>query len=92
MYFKFKAPISGGYGDSFENAIVIEMDNGDLGVDMEYKILKMIHSLGGNSWKLDHQEMIKKNGKVYDKLSIVLENNPGFFHNYYFDITRFYGK
>lgn len=89
-YFQVNLPISGGNGDSFENAIIIETTNSSEGIHMEYEVLKYIHLLGNKSWKRDKQELHKVNRKVYDKLKLVLEDDPDNYHNYYFDITRFY--
>lgn len=88
--FDVDLPISGGSGQNIDDPIVIEVEND--GVKIEYQIIGFIQKLGGKSWKMAKTELIPKDGRWIDKISIVLDDDPDHYHNFYFDITRFYGK
>lgn len=93
--FNVLLPISGGCGQSFDDAIIINGGVKD-GVSIEYMTLKYLLILIGKNigedWNLEEQQLTQKDNKYYDILSIVFNNEPNVFHNYYFDITEFYGK
>ena len=40
--------------------------------------------------KREKQEVIEKDGKYFDKLYVVLTDDPEHYHSYYFDISEFY--
>lgn len=88
--FDVDLPISGGSGQNIDDLIVIEVEKD--GVKIEYQIIGFIQQLGGKSWKMEKQELIPKDGRWIDKISIVLDDDLDHYHNFYFDITRFYGK
>ena len=92
-YFGVDLPISGGMGISIENAFIINTDDSCEGIGMERKILNYLFQLmGGKDWKLIKQELVSKENKKYDKLKILWKDDPSNYHNYYFDITQFFGK
>lgn len=84
-------PISGGMGDSIENAFIIEESNSGKGISIEYKILDYLFGfMGLKEWKLEKQELIEKENRYYDKLQFSWDEDKENFHSYYFDITNFH--
>ena len=89
--FEKDLPISGGFGSSIVDAIVIELANGGVGVDMEYQVLEYLRILNRTpNWKVEKQELLGHDNKHYDKLSIIYSDNAAYRHNYYFDISKFF--
>jgi hypothetical protein len=80
---------SGGSGDSYEDAIVI---NGALkqseGVEAEYQYISKIHGTKDKGWKIDGQTMYREEKKVLDVVEISLIPS-GEKRIYYFDVTGF---
>ncbi len=87
--FHVDLPISGGNGQNVDDPIVIEAEKN--GIDIENQIIGYIQQLGGKTWKKEKQELISKEDRWIDKISIVLADDPEHYHNYYFDITKSYG-
>lgn len=85
-FFDVDLPISGGDGQSIDDPIIIYCDGNP--APMEYRIIGYIQELGNKAWSVGKQELIKQEGKSIDKVSIVLEDDPENYHNYYFDITQ----
>jgi hypothetical protein len=83
--------ISGGSGDSQEEAIVISgAEKQSEGVDAEYRHLSTIHGVKDKNWKIDGQTMVRDSDakKVYDVVEISLIPS-GEKRIYYFDVTGF---
>ena len=81
---------SGGNGDSFESAVVINADNSDIGVQAEYDYIASQCGKPQRDWKAQKQGLQKHDGKPYDVLAIVLSD--GHLRTFYFDIASFFGK
>ena len=87
--------ISGGIGNSIEEAIVLESAGPmDDYVDLEYQITDLFYMDRDVSWKLKGQELIIKDSRKYDKLTVAVEGingNPMPLHleYHYFDITKY---
>ncbi|MFX0025439.1 MAG: hypothetical protein ACFE8M_03430 [Candidatus Hermodarchaeota archaeon] len=77
--------ITGGDGNSLDDAIIISDCSHFEGIDQEYIILKKKF---GN-YKLIKQSLIEESGKIYDFLEIILED--GGKTEVYFEITNFFG-
>jgi len=87
-------PISGGMGNSIEEAVVLE-SAGPLNdyPSLEYQVMDLI-SLGRDvSWELKGQEFLVKDDRKYDKLVVAVKGINGNpmplqLENHYFDITK----
>lgn len=88
QFFNVNLPISGRNGQSIDDAIII--NSGENPVSIEYQIIDLIQQMGAKKWRMEKQELIKKDGKFIDKVSIVLEDDSMNYRNYYFDITQVY--
>ena len=88
--FHVDLPISGGNGQSIDDPIVIEAEKDC--VALENQIIGFIKQLGGKTFKIEKQELISKEDCRIDKISIVLVDDPENYHNYYFDITKSFGR
>ena len=84
--FDLDLPISGGQGQSVEDPIVIDLEKD--GVALEYKIIQLIHELGGKKYKIERQELINQGNRQIDKISVILDDEPYGVRNFYFDITK----
>lgn len=96
--FGINLPIKGGFGDSMENAVIIEYEGGlnDF-VATEYAYLKYIGIGRRIEWKILEQALISENDRRYDKIKIEVtqiidEKFTSRVENYYFDITDCFGK
>ena len=90
-------PISGGTGNSLENAIVIQRLVPNDYVATEYAILKYLGLGRGVTWKLLQQQLIEADGRVIDKMKLEVSQTTKTdiittIENYYFDITECFGK
>lgn len=85
-FFNVDLPISGGNGQSIDDPIIINA--GESPVTIEYQVIGFIQQLGNKKWDMEKQETVKKDDKYIDKVSIVLEDDPDNYRNYYFDITQ----
>ncbi|TGY63910.1 hypothetical protein [Parabacteroides distasonis] len=77
-------PISGGWGYTQEDAVVLEVDNEGDGVALEYKFLEYRsyeegiifrpkgYKLEGFRFKMGKQALYKKNGKSYDWVTMTV--------------------
>jgi hypothetical protein len=86
-------PISGGIGNSIDNAVVIEHTPLNDYVSVEHQVLKYI-ALGRGllDWKIISQQLLFENGKSLDKLQVkvIFKKDGQLFEsteNHYFDIT-----
>lgn len=76
---------SGGDGRSKDTAVVINAANDLEGTDAEYRWLRE-HC----ACKVKGQALITDSGHVYDLMTVVLPNSSQM--QYYFDITKSFGK
>jgi hypothetical protein len=81
---------SGGNGDSFESAVVINAADSLTGVKAEYDFVINQCGQRGKDWDLHEQIMSPHNGKPHDVFVVKLSN--GQIRTFYFDISNFFGK
>lgn len=98
MEFGVDLPISGGIGNSIDNAVIIEYV-GPMNdyTETEYAVLKYIGLGRGIEWKVTKQELHFHEGKKIDKIIIETTEQKGnqlssTLENHYFDITACFGK
>lgn len=89
--------ISGGYGKSIEEAIVIHKEEVEDYVGLEYFILECLEERSGLQWRRLGQSLLDEEGRKIDKISIETRQLPeGEWQtkeeHYYFDITACYGQ
>lgn len=89
--------ISGGTGNSIDNAIIIHRNRINDYVRTEYYILKCIGIGRRIEWKTIGQELLFYNDKKIDKIKIETTNFSNNeitkqIESFYFDITECYGK
>jgi hypothetical protein len=83
---------SGGNGDSFESAIIINgVDKQSESVAAEYRYLSRLHGEKDKAWRVEGQSMTSEEKNVYDVIEIVLIPTSEK-RIYYFDVTRFAWK
>jgi hypothetical protein len=83
---------SGGTGDSFEDAIIINgVDKQSESVEAEYRYLAKLHGEKDKSWRVEAQTVTKEDKRIFDEIEIVLIPTAEK-RIYYFDITRFAWK
>ena len=87
-------PISGGMGNSIEEAVILEKA-GPMNdyVSLEYQVMDLISMGRDVSWELKGQELLVKDDRKYDKLMVAVKGINGnpvpLQHEYhYFDITK----
>ena len=87
-------PISGGMGNSIEAAVAME-SAGPLNdyVSLEYQVMDLISQGRDVKWELKGQELVVKDARKYDKLTVAVKGingNPMPLHleYHYFDITK----
>ncbi len=95
--FGVELPISGGYGNSIENAIIIQKDGINDYIGTEHFILKCLGIGRQIKWKILGQELINLNNTKIDKIKIETEELTESeiitqIENYYFDITECFGN
>lgn len=95
--FGVELPISGGFGNSIDNPIIIHKVGMNDYVGTEYFILKCLGTGRRIEWKKLKQELITHNNKKIDKIKIetrqVTESEIiTQIENYYFDITECFGN
>jgi len=79
-------PISGGTGNSIDNAIKIDKEYEDWS-DVLYTCLRLSNRLLQRNWKIVLQTTIEKNGRTFDKIKLEIEGDDKNYYNYYFDIS-----
>jgi len=83
--------ISGGPGDTIENAVVVTADSSFAGVEAEYAYVQQACSQLGMTWKtLSQSQLTSPGGKNYDEITVILSD--GTTSNFYFAIDSFFGK
>lgn len=94
--FRVELPISGGFGNSIENAVIIQRAGINDYVGIEHLIIECIGKGRQIKWKILGQELIIHNNKKIDKIKIETQQLTEIeiitqIENYYFDITEFFG-
>jgi hypothetical protein len=84
-------PISGGYGTSFEDAVIIEIPNMSA-VFLEKYLLGAIYHIRGVRYEHTLQSLIHKDEKTYDVLTCKIMDKLGDEEKIYFDITQYWGN
>src|SRR6478736_4551802 len=78
--------VTGGVGDSFATAIVIrKTPKGLSAAGAEHLILTQRFGKRGEGWTLTRQDLIKRDGRVFDAFHILLPG--GIERTLYFDVT-----
>ncbi len=92
--FKEDLPISGGMGNSIEQAVILE-SAGLLNdyISLEYHVMDLISKGRDVSWELKGQELVVKEGRKYDKLMVAVKGINGNpmplqIEYHYYDITN----
>ncbi len=92
--FNENLPISGGMGNSIEEAVILE-SAGPLNdyVPLEYQVMDLISQDRDVSWELKGQELLVKDARKYDKLMVAVKGINGNpmplqLEIHYFDITK----
>ena len=87
-------PISGGMGNSIEQAVTLESARplNDY-VSLQYQVMDLISRGRDVSWELKGQELIVKEGRKYDKLMVAVKGINGNpmtlqIEYHYYDITN----
>jgi len=91
--FEVDLDISGGYGNSQENSIIIHRTSLNDYVGIEHFILKCLGTVRRIEWKKIGQELLSANEKKIDKIKIETIKTTAQeiitqTENYYFDITE----
>lgn len=94
--FRVDLPISGGFGNSIDNAIIIHRNAINDYVGTEHFILKGLGIGRRIEWKILGQELLTHDSKKIDKIKIETKQlTEGEIitqiENYYFDITDCFG-
>lgn len=82
-------PLSGGNGQSLDDAISIEVKNKERAKRIEHTVLSCIHQLGKKEWQIERTQIIEANGRHIRKISVVLSDDPDHYRNFYFDVTEY---
>jgi hypothetical protein len=83
-----RSQFGGGNGDSFETAVVLNVENSFVGVAAEYAYIANQCGEPHKDWKLQSQGLCDRGGKPYDVLTIALAG--GATRTFYFDIAKFF--
>lgn len=81
-------PISGGTGQSLEDAIILHHLPMAYAVGIENSLLNTLAKARGFRWRLERQYLMEKDGRHYDRMDIMTA--PGGAATYYFDITEYW--
>ena len=85
------ARITGGAGESMENAAVVKAATPEAGIPLEYDFIDTWCGRQGRSRKRVSQRLIRgDNGRFYDVLTVSLDD--GATRDFYFDVTSFIGS
>jgi hypothetical protein len=87
-------PISGGMGNSIEEAVILE-SAGPMNdyLTLEYRVMDLIAKGRDVSWELKRQSLVVKDDRTYDKLEVAVKGINGNpmplrMENHYYDITK----
>jgi hypothetical protein len=94
--FGIELPISGGFGNSIDNAIIIHRSGINDYVGTEHFILECLGKGRRIKWKILGQELLHHNNKMVDKIKLQTKEVTETelvtqMENYYFDITECFG-
>ena len=88
-------PISGGMGNSIEEAVILE-SAGPMNdyLTLEYRVMDLISKGRDVSWELKRQLLVVKDDRKYDKLEVAVKGINGNpmplrLEYHYYDITKF---
>jgi hypothetical protein len=81
---------SGGNGDSFETAVVINTDIFLIGVQLEYAYVTSQCGERQKDWRMQSQSMHPHGESLYDVMTVDLSSGQS--KTFFFDISKFYGK
>lgn len=95
--FGVELPISGGFGNSIDNAVIIHRSGINDYVGTEHFILKCLGKGRGIEWQILGQELLNHNDQQIDKIKIETKQTTELeiitqIENYYFDITECFGN
>lgn len=79
---------SGGPGDSFDTAVIINTSSGKNGVAAESQYISALHGEREKDWSRVMQELRWHQGRPYDVVTIELVD--GTTRKFHFEISRFY--
>lgn len=82
-------PISGGRGNSKEDAITFDKISYDRGIDLEYQILHYLLDILKIHWRTGKSALMQVEEKKYEKIEVIFGDEEDQFWEYYFDITNF---
>lgn len=90
--FNILLPISGGTGESIENAVVITAEGCARFVEVQFHVLDLVWKARGLPWELHKKSMHEHYDRMIDKLVIktreVSEHNISYrYENFFFDVT-----
>jgi hypothetical protein len=80
-------PISGGMGNSIEEAVILE-SAGPMNdyLTLEYRVMDLISKGRNVSWELKRQSLVVKDDRQYDKLEVAVKGINGNPMLFYLDI------
>lgn len=82
--------VSGGNGDSVEEAVVINAPNSEIGIPLVYDYLARRFGMQGRDWHFRKQSLLQEKGRCYDRLDVTLAD--GAERSVFFDISAFFGR
>jgi hypothetical protein len=91
--FNIDFPISGGFGNSRDQPIIIHREDPNDYTSVEYGILRCLGIGRRIEWKVNQQTTIKHEGRTLDQMKIETKQTTDDeiitqIENYYFDITE----
>jgi len=81
---------SGGSGESFETAVILNTRSGIAGVAAESQFIADQCGTRNKDWKKKEQALVSENGKHYDVVTVELSD--GKTRVFHFDISQFCGR
>jgi hypothetical protein len=87
---KKKDIFSGGLGESFETAVVLNTRSGNAGVAAEGEFIAAQCGTRNKDWKKKEQALVSDHGKHFDVVTVELSD--GKTRVFHFDISQFYGR
>lgn len=85
--FNIDLPVSGGFGNTFEDAIVLEAANRNEAMNFQYLIIDCIRALRGTSFLGNGNEEHFLDGKYYSLIKTITAYGDE--EIFYFDITSY---